>query len=229
MSKENETEMKGLSTSVSRRTFLKSALLGGTLAAASGGAAIANVATAPRRAEHKAKYALIIDTTKCVGCRACEYACTERNELEEGLSYIHVLSRGEDEEQRYLTVQCQHCADPPCAHVCPTDATYIRDDGVVLINDKLCVGCRYCVVACPYDARFYHEEHGVAEKCWLCMDYVLADRNPACVDACVMGARIFGRTDDPDSEVSKIIASGRAKPLHPEFGTEPMVLIYVIE
>ena len=100
---------------------------------------------------------------------------------------------------------------------------------MVLINEKLCVGCHYCQVACPYQARIFDEERGVADKCWLCMDYVLGDGEPACVHACVLGARLFGRTDDPDSEVAQLIASRQAKPLHPEFGTEPAVLRYIIE
>ena len=211
--------------SVSRRTFLKSALAGGALIAVGGGATLAS----PKQADKTADYALIIDTTKCVGCGACETACTLRNHLHDGQSYIHILRRGEGENERFLPVQCQHCADPPCAHVCPTNATYVRDDGVVLINEKVCVGCHYCEVACPYQARIFDEERGVADKCWLCLDYVLGGGEPACVHACVLGARLFGRTDDPDSEVAQLIASGRAKPLRPEFGTEPAVLRYIIE
>ena len=126
-------------------------------------------------------------------------------------------------------VQCQHCEMPPCATVCPTRATYRREDGVVLINEKLCVGCRYCMVACPYQARIFYEVRGVADKCWLCLDWVLGGGVPACVQACIPGARIFGRTEDPNSEVSQLIASGRAKPLHPEFDTKPAVLQYIIE
>lgn len=218
-----------MAESVSRRTFLKSALVGGALTALGGGTALARGLASPKRAEGKADYALIIDTTKCVGCGACETACNLRNHLPEGQSYIHILSRGEGENERFLPIQCQHCADPPCAHVCPTNATYIRDDGVVLINEKLCVGCHYCQVACPYQARIFDEERGVADKCWLCLDYVLGGGEPACVHACVLGARLFGRTDDPGSEVAQLIASGQAKLLHPEFGTEPAVLRYIIE
>ncbi|HHN93318.1 MAG TPA: 4Fe-4S dicluster domain-containing protein [Anaerolineae bacterium] len=176
-----------------------------------------------------ARYALVIDTTQCTGCGACIEACNLRNNLPEGQSYIHYVPKETGEKKWHLLVQCQHCADPPCATVCPTQATYIRDDGVVLINEKLCVGCKYCLVACPYQARVFDEERGVADKCWLCLDWVLAGGVPACVQACIPGARIFGRTDDPNSEVSQLIASGRAKPLHPEFGTRPAVLSYIIE
>jgi Fe-S-cluster-containing dehydrogenase component len=217
--------------SVSRRTFLKSALAGGALTAVGGGTALALARglTSPKPVEKETDYALIIDTTKCVGCGACQTACNLHNHLPEGQSYIHILSQGEGENERFLPMQCQHCADPPCAHVCPTNATYIRDDGVVLINEKLCVGCHYCQMACPYQARIFDEERGVADKCWLCLDYVLDGGEPACVHACVLGARLFDRTDDPGSEVAQLIASGQAKPLHPEFGTEPAVLRYIIE
>lgn len=215
--------------SVSRRTFLKSTLTGAALIGVGGGTALARGLASPKPAEKQADYALIIDTTKCVGCGACEVACNLRNHLPEGRSYIHILHQSEGEDERFLPIQCQHCADPPCAHVCPTNATYIRDDGVVLINEKLCVGCKYCMMACPYQARIFDEERGVADKCWLCLGDVLAGGEPACVRACVLGARLFGRTDNLDSEVAQLIASGQAKPLHPEFGTEPAVLHYIIE
>jgi Fe-S-cluster-containing dehydrogenase component len=176
-----------------------------------------------------ATYALIIDTTVCTGCGACIAACNMKNNLPEGQSFIHHLVKGDEHVRWFLMVQCQHCAVLPCNEVCPTGATYTRDDGVVLINDKLCVGCNACLYACPYQARIRNEERGVAEKCWLCLDLVLGGGLPACVQACVPGARIFGRTDDPDSQVSELISSGRAKPLHPEFGTEPAILQYIIE
>lgn len=216
---------------LSRRAFLRSALGAGAAAAVGGAALIAErvAFAAPTRASQPAaRYALIIDTTKCVGCGACVEACNIRNHLPEGKSYIHILPKGDDSTPWFLPVQCQHCANPPCAHVCPTNATYRRDDGVVLINEKLCVGCKYCEVACPYQARTFDEKRGVVDKCWLCLDYVLGGGEPACVQACVLGARLFGRQDDPNSEVAQLIASGEAKLLHPEFGTRPSILYYIM-
>jgi Fe-S-cluster-containing dehydrogenase component len=213
---------------LSRRSFLGLALAGG--AAATVGAGFLTKSEEPPADEiARADYALVIDTTKCTGCSACVAACNLRNELPAGQSYVHRLVKGDIHTTWFLMVQCQHCADPPCAKVCPTNATYVRDDGVVLINERLCVGCKYCMVACPYNARVFDEERGVADKCWLCLPWVQAGGRPACVEACIPGARVFGRTDDPDSEVNQLIASGRARLLHPEFGTRPAILTYIIE
>lgn len=217
---------------LSRRAFLRYAAGTGAAAVVGGTGLVALRGTdtvSARSDEQTAQYALIIDTTKCVGCGACVEACHIRNNLSEDHSYIHILAKQDGDRQWFLPVQCQHCADAPCASVCPTHATYRHESGVVLINEKLCVGCKYCEVACPYQARIFDEERGVADKCWLCLDYAQAGRNPACVDACVLGARLFGRLDDPNSEVAQLIASGRAKPLHPEFGTHPGVLHYIFE
>ncbi|UCC65721.1 MAG: 4Fe-4S dicluster domain-containing protein [Anaerolineae bacterium] len=172
---------------------------------------------------------MVIDTTICTGCGACRNACNLRNHLPEGVSFIRFCGKGEAGKEQCMPVQCQHCADAPCETVCPTRATYRTEEGVVLVNQKLCVGCRYCEVACPYQARHFDGERGVVDKCWLCLDYVLGGGEPACVHACLRGARLFGRLDDPESEVARLVNSGQAKQLHPEFGTHPAVLYYVFE
>ena len=217
---------------LSRRAFLRCTLGAGATILVGGPALSSDraaSAASARVARASAEYALIIDTTKCVGCGACVTACNLRNDLPEEHSYIHILPKQDGERQWFLPVQCQHCADAPCVSVCPVNANYWHESGVVLINEKLCVGCKYCEVACPYQARIFDEERGVADKCWLCLDYAQAGRNPACVDSCILDARLFGRADNPNSEVAQLIASGRAKPLHPEFGTHPGVLHYIIE
>ena len=176
---------------LSRRTFLKAGLTGGLLVAVGG----SWIPLSQALAEATAEYAMIIDLNKCVGCRACELACHQRNDLPEGKSYIRIYPKGDEENRWFLPVQCQHCQDAPCEAVCPTGATYTNKQGVVLINEKTCVGCKYCAVACPYDARTFDEETGLVDKCWLCLDWVLGGGLPACVQACVLGARIFGRRD----------------------------------
>lgn len=212
---------------ISRRKFLGLTVAGGALAAV-GAQLPSRLSSRATQQAPTAEYALLIDTTKCTGCGACAQACHLRNELSHEQSYIHHVVKGEGDERWHLMVQCQHCANAPCGAVCPTNATYTRKDGVVLINEKLCVGCKYCIMACPYQARIFNEERGVADKCWLCLDWVLAGAEPACVQACIPGARMFGRTSDPSSELNRLIASGRARPLHPEFGTKPVVLRYII-
>jgi Fe-S-cluster-containing dehydrogenase component len=206
---------------VSRRTFLKAGLTGSLLVAVGG----SWIPLQQALAQAKSEYVMIIDLNKCVGCRACELACHQRNDLPEDKSYIRILPKGDEENRWFLPVQCQHCQDAPCEHVCPTAATYHHKSGVVLINEKTCVGCKYCAVACPYDARTFDEVTGLVDKCWLCLDWVLGGGLPACVQSCILGARLFGRRDDP--EIAEVLASGRAEPLHPEFGTQPGILYYI--
>lgn len=210
---------------LTRRDFLRTTLSVGALSLAGGTSwkALASSLSSPQGSD----YAMVIDLNKCTGCGACEEACAIRNDLAEGQSFVTIYAKGEGEDGWFLPVQCQHCVTQPCATVCPVDATYTTEEGVVLINEARCTGCKYCIVACPYDARIYNEESGTAQKCWLCLDYVLGGGEPACVHACVLGARLFGRKDDPESEVSKLITSGKAIPLHPEFGTEPSILYYI--
>jgi Fe-S-cluster-containing dehydrogenase component len=206
---------------LSRRTFLKAGLGSGLLVAAGG----TWMARSPALAQAESEYALIIDLNKCTGCGACVEACSQRNDLPEGLSYIHRVKKEGEEDCWCLPVQCQHCADAPCEQVCPTKATYRHPSGVVLVNEKTCVGCKYCIEACPYGARIYNEHSGVVNKCWLCLDWVLGGGQPACVQACVPGARIFGRRDDP--EIVELLASGRSECLHPEFDTKPGIVRYI--
>jgi Fe-S-cluster-containing dehydrogenase component len=218
---EGRTEGSGAPQTASRRTFLRAGLAGSLLVAAGGGWRILSHALPKVQSE----YVMIIDLNQCAGCRACEKACNQRNHLPEGLSFIRVLAQGEGEDRWYLPIQCQHCRKAPCKQVCPANATYHHDTGVVLVNKKACVGCKYCVVACPYNARIYDEHAGVADKCWLCLDWVLGGGKPACVQSCLRGARIFGKRGD--TEIARILASGQARVLHPELETEPGILRYI--
>jgi len=208
---------------LSRRAFLKAGLGGGLMVAVGG----SWISFSKAMEQAKSEYVMIIDLNKCTGCGACELACNQRNELPEGVSYIHRVAKGDKaaDDCWCLPVQCQHCVDAPCEKVCPAGATYHHPSGAVLVNEKMCVGCKYCVVACPYGARVYDEHTGIANKCWLCLDWVLGGSEPACVQACIPGARIFRRRDDP--EIAALLDSGRTQVLHPEFGTEPGIVRYI--
>jgi len=184
------------------------------------------------------KYSMVIDTRRCVGCNACTAACKIDNATGFGVDYGRVLElevgQFPDVSKVYLPILCMQCEDPECLKVCPTGATFKTEEGIVLIDKEKCMGCRYCVVACPYMARFFYddsgkpsdlprmdsedERNGTVEKCDFCIDRVRDGQNPACVDACPYQARIFGDADDPNSEVHKLIASGRAKTLKGEEG-----------
>ncbi len=164
-----------------------------------------------------ARYGMLINTKKCVGCSACRIACQMRNHLEPEESFItyHEIETGEfpNVYNEVVPTQCMHCEDAPCAAVCPTHATYITDSGVVLVDEEKCIGCKYCMAACPYGARIVQEKTGVVEKCRFCWDGENPGNPPACVGTCISGARIFGDLDDPDSEINQAIARYHAQPL----------------
>ncbi len=174
-----------------------------------------------------ARYGLIVDLTKCVGCASCTVACQAQWELdpEERWLRVEIQDQGAYPSvgQQFLTVQCQHCDDAPCVRVCPTAANYKRADGLVLIHEGRCIGCKYCVVACPYQARAFNEARGTPGKCRLCDVRIQKGVLPACVLACPAGARNFGDFDDPNSEVSRLLALKKAKPLRPDLRTGPNI------
>ena len=176
------------------------------------------------------KYAMVIDLRSCIGCGACIAACDMENDTpwEEGKRRTHVprFTFGEYPNVTVVFVPrlCMHCENAPCVTVCPTGASYKTEEGVVLINYDLCIGCKYCVVACPYDARYIDHRKRAVDKCTFCYHRLKEGRLPACVETCVGHARIFGDLDDPESEVSKIVRTSAAKPLRPDLGTEPKVL-----
>lgn len=169
-----------------------------------------------------ARYGMMIDTTKCVGCYACRVSCQMQNELPVDISFIKFYETETgvfpNVKNEIVPVQCQHCEDAPCVNVCPTKATYTTDEGIVLVDETKCIGCKYCVVACPYNARTQDHETGVIKKCRFCADLVANGEQPACVQTCISDARIFGDLDDPNSEVSKAIVKHNAKPLRPDLG-----------
>ncbi len=195
-------------------------------------------------------YGFVVDTYKCIGCGRCVQACKEENNVPDGFyrTWVERYIITEQEEvlidsprggldgfnERdlkdktakafFVPKLCNQCSEPNCVQVCPVGATYKTKDGIILIDDKHCVGCGYCVQACPYGVRYIdHEGRGVADKCTWCYHRIVKGLLPACVLACPVGARIIGDLNDPESEVSRIIGENRVAVLKPEIGNEPRV------
>ncbi len=195
------------------------------------------------------KLGLVIDLDICVGCHACAVNCKEWNTgghsapLTDHDPYgadpsgvwfnrIHsfeVVDYDGDSRTVHFPKSCLHCDDAPCVTVCPTGASYKREeDGIVLVNAEACIGCKLCSWACPYGAREYDEDAGVMKKCTLCVDKIYNEnlpersRVPACVSTCPAGARHFGDLGDPGSEVSLLVAARDGYALMPEQGCAPV-------
>ena len=173
------------------------------------------------------RYGIAIDTTKCIGCHACRVACQNQNDLpvKEQFNRIAERERGKfpSFSKEFVPLQCNHCTNAPCQRVCPTGATYTTDEGVVLVNPKTCVGCKYCIEACPYKMRVLDHAKGVVVKCRMCIEMVREGGTPACVSTCPTQVRIFGDLDDPKSEISRFIAKHNAQPLRPDLNTSPKI------
>ncbi len=210
----------------SRRDFLKD--LGRITAGAPVVAAVsATAANAAPAGQHK--WAMVVDIAKCIGCQACTVACIMENRTPEDSFRTFVstyeVRQGERTDLYMLARLCNHCEDPPCVPVCPVGATFKAPDGQVLVNADRCVGCGYCVQACPYDARFINPVTHTADKCTFCSHRIADGLLPACVETCVGGARIFGDRADPNSRVAEILAGRKSevRVLKPEQRTRPNV------
>ena len=147
-------------------------------------------------------YAILTDLNKCVGCLACSISCKVVNNVPIGSYWNKVLRIGPNPRQEggqwpdvytyFLTVQCQHCKNPACVQVCPTEASHVLADGTVQIDKSKCIGCQFCAMACPYGVRYLNEEERVVEKCTLCEQKVAQGELPQCVSQCGGRARFFG-------------------------------------
>lgn len=195
-------------------------------------AAAAVLPTPSLAAEVGHHWAMLVDVRKCIGCQACTVSCIQENAVPEGSfrtvvsTYSVKLADAVQPAGTYVLPRlCNHCDEPPCIPVCPVGATKKRADGIVIVDGERCVGCAYCVQACPYDARFINHESNTADKCTFCAHRVDAGLLPACVETCVGGARIFGDLNDPDGELRRRLdaAKSEVKVLKPEQGTEPRV------
>ena len=205
-----------------------------------------------------------LDLSRCIGCRRCVYACVKENnqsrepqiqwiqvlqmEKEKGIDFAHsevhynpelVPEKG----HFYVPIACQQCKNPPCVAVCPVKATWQEPDGIVVVDYNWCIGCRYCMAACPYGARHFNwgepnvpaedlntEMHylvnrprvkGVVEKCTFCIQRTREGKYPSCVEICPVGARKFGNLLDPESEVRYILENKRVLVLKQELNTQP--------
>lgn len=196
------------------------------------------------------RYGMLIDLSRCTGCDACTVACKSEHGTSSSILLSQVLKSESGTYPQvkpvYQPILCNHCENPPCVDVCPTGASEKHANGIVTVDTNKCIGCRYCMLACPYDARKFHYtkaegyypekgysqveqvryadyDVGVVEKCDFCIERVNQGELPICVKTCPSRARFFGDLDDPDSEVSQLIVKHGAVPLHAELGTGPSV------
>ena len=199
-------------------------------------------------ASSKVRWGMLIDTTRCAtGCTECVSACATENAIEPGSGrpgqssqWIRKIELKEQKtgHEISLPMMCQHCADPPCVDVCPTGASFKRADGIVLVDRHTCIGCRYCMMACPYKARsFVHETltqqnpevprgKGCVESCTLCVHRVDKGQQPACVEACNKSgheAMLFGDLNDPAGAIAKRIASTPTSQVRADLRLDPGV------
>ncbi len=188
-------------------------------------------------------WVMVIDLRKCIGCQACVVACKSENNVPVGVyrTWVQVVETGamvpdshgsvvtdhgsyEPRVKRFsLPRLCNHCDAPPCVEVCPVKATFKRQDGLVLIDYPKCLGCGYCINACPYNARFFNPVQQTADKCTFCVQRLDRGLLPACVTSCVGRARVFGDLNDPLSDVSRLIAQYPTAHLKSTLGTKPQV------
>ena len=234
-----------------RRKFLgRASALAGLVVSFAPGMRLIDLADAKpddEAASAEVRWGMLVDATRCVsGCEACVNACatehgiemTDRPEID--AQWIRKVDLIDEDSGREISlpVMCQHCEDAPCVAVCPTGASFRREDGIVLVNKHTCIGCRYCMMACPYMARsFIHinlvgqrthspRGKGTVESCTFCVHRVDRDREPACVEACTEAghqALLFGDLSDNEGELAQRLGEVQSQQLRSDLGTNPGV------
>ncbi len=237
-----------------RRSFLSAAAAAAGVALAPGVMLYGITKPSPAKARaldaavsSAVRWGMLIDSNRCdSGCNECVTACSTENGLQghgrpatdaQWIRKVDVHDPGTG-LSKSLPMMCQHCAEPPCVDVCPTGASFKRADGIVLVDKHTCIGCRYCMMACPYKARsFVHEAledqkthaprgKGTVESCTMCVHRIDDGRQPACVEACNDtggGAMLFGDLNDPDSEISQRVAKYATRQIRADLGLDPGV------
>lgn len=211
----------------------------------------AGAATRSEKTGNKPWYGMAVDVDKCIGCGRCMEACkTENNVPREPFYFRTWVERYTVKRDGKVDIQsigtmtnpaseavtekdilrsffvpklCNQCAHPPCVQVCPVGATFQTDDGVVLVDDNRCIGCRYCIQACPYGARYLHPEKNTADKCTFCYHRISKGLLPACVEVCPTQTRVFGDTRSLASPLARLRRMSKIHVLKPHLNTEPKV------
>lgn len=178
------------------------------------------------------KYGMIYNENLCIGCQACNIACRSENKIPEGVYRLQVWVQGPNELPNgklgfnYHRQSCVQCDTTPCVSVCPTKASFVNADGIVLVDNNLCIGCLYCIAACPYQARYVHPKTKAPDKCTFCHESRLSrGEEPACVVVCPTDALIFGDIKDTKSKISKVLSEHVTYRQKESLGTNPKMFI----
>ena len=178
----------------------------------------------------KKKYALVIDLEKCMGCKGCSVSCKNEHEVPPNVNFSWVYQEGPvgvypNVHMYYLPRTCMQCSEPICVEVCPTKASYINEEGIILIDEDRCFGCQYCIWACPYEARSFHPIKRLVQKRNSCIHLIAMGKDPNCVANCPAKARVFGDLNDPENRASQLLAQNtdRIFRIKEELKTEPNV------
>jgi tetrathionate reductase subunit B len=176
------------------------------------------------------KYGIVINTAKCIDCKACLIACKVENNVPEGFWRNWIRPQWDIKDNRkaeFQPGQCMQCDTPSCVAACPVTATYKQADGLVVIDPKKCIGCGNCVTACPYGARYRNPATRIADKCDFCRHRLAVAEAPACVTTCPTKARVFGNLNDPESEVSRLVGKEKlVRVTAPHVDTRPNIYYY---